>query len=165
MAPVFRKFTKRVVILVNILTVVVFLLACTNAVLHPERWWFIAILGLAFPILLAIVALFFVFWLLFRSRWAFLSLAALLVGFTNIRALIGFHFNKDFKLSKPQGAIRILTWNVTSFDGQTKPIKTTKTYRKEMLQFIQKQQPDILCFQEYMEPYMSKGYYNNIEDL
>src|SRR5687768_6880047 len=110
MSTRFRNFTKRVFVIINIIVAALFLLACANAFLHPERWWFIAILGLAFPFLLTLMVVFVVFWAFFRSKWVFLSVAVLLIGFTNIRALISFHFGQRFHVQKDTSSIRILTW-------------------------------------------------------
>jgi endonuclease/exonuclease/phosphatase family metal-dependent hydrolase len=165
MAPVFRKITKRVFIIINIVVCSLFLLACCNAFLPPQQWWFIALLGLTFPFLLAIVATFLIFWIVFRSRWAFLPLACLILGFTNIRAAISFNFGKTFKEEKPEGSIRLLTWNVTWFDEQLKADKSRISYRQKMLEFIKEQNPDILCFQEYFEPRTKHYSYNNKTDI
>lgn len=165
MAFVFRKITKRVFIIINLVVVSAFLLACCNAFLNPMHWWFVSLLGLAFPFLLALVILFGIFWLIFRSRWAWLSLACLLLGYFNIRALIGFNYGKDFNKTKPANALRVLSWNVTWFDEQTKIDKTRKTWRKQMLEFITKTNADVMCFQEYVEPNTPKLPYNNREDI
>jgi endonuclease/exonuclease/phosphatase family metal-dependent hydrolase len=165
MAVAFRKITKRVFIIINICFVVVFLLACLNIYLNPQQWWPVALLGLGFPFLLIIVFGFFVFWVIFRSKWAFLSLAAMLIGFTNIRALVAFNFRDEFELKKEPGTLRVLTWNVSWFDHQNKPTKTTKTYRKQMLDYIAAQDADVLCFQEYIEPDPKKFNYNNRADI
>ena len=115
-----RKFTKRFVIVANIITVSLFLLACANVFLHPDKWWFFAILGLAFPFLLLFTIFFLVPWAIARSKWIFLSLGALILGYSNIRALIGFNFAADFAPPKKENTIRILTWNVKWFDEQRK---------------------------------------------
>lgn len=160
-----RTITKRFFIITNIITVALFLLACVNIWLPPDKWWFIAFLGLAFPFLLALVVAFLIWWLLFRSKWAFLPLAALMLGYSNIRALIGFHSNAGFSLSKPENSIRILSWNVKWFDEQTKEVKGQRSHRKDMLDFIRQQQPDVLCFQEYFEPAYSAPAYSNVRDI
>jgi len=166
MAKFVRKFTKRIFIISNIIVAVFFLLACTNIFLNPQYWWFIAVLGLAFPFLLVLVIAFLILWLIFRSRWAYLSLALLLIAFTNIRALIGFHFSADFNQEKDAGSLRILTWNVMWFDAQTKPDKTQKPRRKEMMDFINEQQADVLCFQEFLEGENEKKIsYSNIDEI
>ena len=165
MAPVFRKFTKRVFITINIVLSCVFLLACCNSFLPPQQWWFIALLGLTFPFLMVLVAAFCLFWLVFRSRWALLSFATLLLGYTNIRALVGFHYGKNVQEQKPANSIRILTWNVSWFDEQLKADKSRISYRKKMLDFIAEKQPDVLCFQEYFEPHSRRYPYNNRTDI
>jgi endonuclease/exonuclease/phosphatase family metal-dependent hydrolase len=80
--------------------------------------------------------------------------------------LIGFHFFSDFKQEKDTGSIRILTWNVMWFDEQTKPDKTLKPRRKEMLDFIKNQEADVLCFQEFLEGNSEKKIsYSNIDEI
>lgn len=161
MAVVFRRITKRVFIIIHLTLSCLFLLACCNAFLNPMHWWFISLLGIAFPFLLIGVLLFLIFWLLFRSRWALLSVLCLLLGYFNIRALIGFNFGKDFNATKPAGSLRILSWNVTWFDEQTKADKSRISYRDDMLKFISSLDADILCFQEFLEPNSTKIPYNN----
>lgn len=164
MAPVVRKVTKRFFIITNIIVVILFLLSCANMFLEPAKWWFLAMLGLAFPFLLFLVIVFLVFWICFRSKWALLPIGALIAGASNIRALVAFHFTSDFQQQKKEGAIRILSWNVKWFDGQRKEHPQDKSYRNDMLAFIGKQNADVLCFQEFLEPFMP-GYRSNVSDI
>ncbi|NII24286.1 endonuclease/exonuclease/phosphatase family protein [Pseudoflavitalea sp. X16] len=157
-----RTIAKRVFIVVHIGIATLFLCSCANAFLPPEKWWFFALLGLAFPFLLLLVIIFLLFWTLFRSRWAFLSLAVLLLGFTNIRALIGFH-SGGFTPAKSEQSIRIMSWNVRWFDEQKRATKGAYPKRKQMLEFIKEQDADILCFQEYFES--NRTNYSNLKDL
>lgn len=157
-----RTIAKRFFIITHVGIVVLYLLSCANAFLHPEKWWFFALLGLGFPFLLVLVIGFLIFWTLFRSRWAFLSLAALLLGYTNIRAFIGFH-GEDFKDTRQEKSIRILSWNVRWFDEQKRITPGAYPSRKQMLAFIKEHNPDILCFQEYFET--NKVNYSNLKDI
>jgi endonuclease/exonuclease/phosphatase family metal-dependent hydrolase len=165
MPPVFRTVTKKIFIIINMAVVALFLMGCANSWLEPGTWWMIALLGLAFPFLLFFTAAFFIFWIIFRSKWAFLSLTALILGYQDIRALVGIHFNEDkYAVQKQEGDIRVLTWNVLSFDEPNRNIKHPSTYRNNMFDFIKEQDPDVLCFQEYLEP-NSKKYYSNVQDM
>lgn len=157
-----RTIAKRVFVILHIGIVLLFLLSCANAFLHPEKWWFFALLGLAFPYLLILVIVFLLFWTLFRSKWAFLSLVALLLGFTNIRALIAFHPG-EYSTTKQAQTVRVMTWNVRWFDEQKRITKGAYPSRKQMLSFIKEQDPDILCFQEYFET--NKVNYSNLKDI
>lgn len=165
MAPVFRKFTKRVLIVVSIVISSLFLLACSNAILPPQTFWFISILGLGFPFLLVLVVAMLILWIVFRSRWVLLPLACLALGYTNIRALFAFNFGKENNLEKPASTLRVLSWNVSWFDEQKRADKHRVSFRKNIFEFIEKMQPDVLCFQEYVEPNTRFRDYNNRKDI
>lgn len=160
-----RSFTKRIFIGISILLVVVFLLACCNIWLNPQEWWWVAVLGLGFPIILLAVICCLVFWLIFKSRWAILPFVALLLGYSNIRALIGVHFATSFNKEKAPNSLRILSWNVSWFDNQRKSDKNQKSRRKEMLEYIASQNADVLCFQEYLESNIKDDEYSNEKEF
>lgn len=160
-----RSFTKRIFIGISILLVVVFLLACCNIWLNPQEWWWVAVLGLGFPFILLAVICCLLFWLIFKSRWAILPFVALLLGYSNIRALIGVHFSASFNKEKAPNSLRILSWNVSWFDNQRKSDKNQKSRRKEMLEYIASQNADVLCFQEYLESNIKDDEYSNEKEF
>ncbi|HSB92817.1 MAG TPA: endonuclease/exonuclease/phosphatase family protein [Flavitalea sp.] len=164
MAPAFRTVTKRIFIVVNIVVVVVFLLACANRFLEPSQFWMVSFLSLAFPFLLFFVAAFVIFWILFRSKWVFFSIAALVIGWSNIRALIGFNKDVPYQKEKPADCLRILTWNVRNFNETSRTIEQSTSKRVEIFDFITEYQPDVLCFQEFLEPNYVR-FYSNVNDL
>src|SRR5260221_10193730 len=97
-----RKFTKRFLIITNIVVAFLFLLACANTFLHPDKWWVISLLGLIFPLLLIIVFGFFIFWLFFYSRrLSLISLFVLIIGWQNIHAFLAFNITKKHVGEKP----------------------------------------------------------------
>src|ERR1700720_2079255 len=149
----FRKLTRRLFIILNIVAVTLFLLACANAFLHPGRWWIISILGLIFPLLLLLVSAFFLFWLFVPGRrgWAWLSGLALLAGWSNIRSFLAFHPGQSFTVQKTPHSLRVLTWNVRSWDEFSGKKGGALAHRSGMMEFIRGEQPDVLCFQEFFE--------------
>jgi len=151
MPKVVRKITKRFFIILNIILVIFFLLACLNNFLDPARWWFIAVLALAIPFLLLGLILFIIFWAIFKSKWAFLSLGAILLGFFTIRAVIGFNFASGYSQEKQESSIRVLTWNIHSWDEMFKKSKGNTVNRAKMLEYIRNQNADIVCLQEFFE--------------
>src|ERR1700712_4346363 len=155
-----RNFTRRLFIILNIVAVILFLLACANAFLHPGRWWIISLLGLIFPLLLLFVLIFLVFWLFIpcRRAWACLSLATLLLGWSNIHAFFAFHPGHRFTAEKPPHSLRILTWNVRSWDEFMTKKPDIHAHRAGMMEFAGQQQADILCFQEFFESHSSKDF-------
>jgi endonuclease/exonuclease/phosphatase family metal-dependent hydrolase len=159
----FRKFTKALTLISNVIVVFLFLLSCLNAYLPTGKWIIISLLGLFFPLLLLLVIGFFVFWLFFHSRkYALISLMALIIGWQNIHALFAFDIHKRFISEKSSNALRILTWNVQGWDEFTTRKIGTSDHRPKMMAFIKQQNPDILCFQEFFEPKKLKGLSSNI---
>lgn len=151
MAPIFRKLTKRFFIIANVIAVLFFLIACLAAYCNPVTYWMVAILGVGFIFFTVIVLLFLVFWLLFRSRWAFLSLAAIMLGWFQIHAFFAFNPFSSFYVSKQNDAFRVLTWNVSRWDEMNKHARGGTSNRLKMFEFIKSQDADILCLQEFFE--------------
>jgi endonuclease/exonuclease/phosphatase family metal-dependent hydrolase len=148
-----RKFTIRFFILLNIIAGILFLLTCCNTFLHPDKWWFISLLAFFFPLFLILLLVFLFIWLFVRKRYAIISLFCLLIGWKNIHAFFGFSLaNHDFS-HKDSSSLRILTWNVRSWDEFTTKKLDASGHRLPMLKLVGKQQADILCFQEFFEPY------------
>lgn len=158
-----RKFTKRFIVLSNIIVAAVFLLACCNSFLHPDKWWFVSLLGLIFPLLLLIVFGFFIFWLFFSARrLALVSLIAMVIGWNNIHAFLAFHVGSGFKNEKQTGALRVLTWNVRGWDEFITAKAGASGHRKKMMKFLQQQNADVMCFQEFFESHDPKELLDNI---
>lgn len=115
---------------------------------NPARFWPLAFLGLAFPILLLLVLFFLFFWLVLAPRYSLLSLGALLVGFRVIGATFAFHLNSSHAPVKP-GSITILSYNVHYFRPYNDTPDQKGRIGREMLGLIRDQHPDIACFPEY----------------
>ncbi len=149
----FRKFTRHLFVILNGIAVLLFLLACANAFLKPVKCWPISLLGLLFPLLLLMVFVFFLFWLFIPGRrvWALVSLVTMIVGWSNIHALLAFHVGGHFSTIKPPHSIRILTWNVRSWDEFITKKIGASGHRSKMMEFIGQQNADVLCFQEFFE--------------
>ena len=160
-----RNFGRHLFIIGNGLVVLLFLLACANSFLHPGKWWLISILGLVFPYLFLLVVLFFFINLFTRAfrRWALLSGVALLIGWSNIRHFIAMHPGKAFTEERQPGTtLRILTWNIRSFDEFAGKKRPGPRHRPQMLDFIGEQNADVLCLQEFYEPLTRHGLESNI---
>jgi endonuclease/exonuclease/phosphatase family metal-dependent hydrolase len=151
MAKFFRKFTKRFFIFSHIAVVVVFLVACLAAYCHPVTYWYVAVLGVGLILLAIGVLFFFFFWLTFRSKWALLSVAALVAGWFQVQALFGFNAFTTYTPYKKPGSFRVLSWNVSRWDEMNKRKKGGSSNRLSMFEYIRNQDADILCVQEFFE--------------
>jgi endonuclease/exonuclease/phosphatase family metal-dependent hydrolase len=154
---ILQKFAKRIFIVSNTVCVILFLLACANGFLHPSKWWVISLLSLFFPLLLLLVFAFLVFWLCSYTRsLALLSGIALVIGWPNIHSFFAFHPAAGFDLKKPAGALRVLTWNVRSWDEFITKKAGTSGHRAKMMEFLGDQNADLMCFQEFFESHNTK---------
>ncbi|MBC8034416.1 MAG: endonuclease/exonuclease/phosphatase family protein [Chitinophagaceae bacterium] len=165
MTPAFRKFTKRLFVVSNIITVLFFFLAALAAYVNPGQYWIIGVLGVGFIFFLTAVIAFLIVWLLVRSKWVWLSVAALVICWSQIYAVFGFHFLSKYEQEKQPGALRVLQWNVTSFDEVNKARKGGITYREEMMDYIAEQDADVLCFQEFFESSVPKYHDPNLAPI
>ena len=147
-----RTFTKRLFILLNIGFAVLFLLSCCNAFLHPDRWWFIALLAFFFPLFLILLILFIVFWIFACPRYVLISIIVMLAGWKNIHAFFGFSLAPHDFLKKDSTSIRIMTWNVRRWDIFSTKKNRDSGHRLQMMDIVGKQNADVLCFQEFYEP-------------
>ena len=135
-----KDFTLRIIAGANIATIVVMLLIGYSDRVNPTNHPLIANLGLLFPVLLIANLAFLAFWLMFRVKWAAIPVAGLVLGFQPIRVYTPFNRNP----ATPQGSIKVMSYNVFNFSTWTDTSEPS-----EILQYIKRQNPDILCMQEY----------------
>jgi endonuclease/exonuclease/phosphatase family metal-dependent hydrolase len=158
MAGALQRFTKRFFITCNILLVIVYLLACFIPFLNAGKYWPIAILGLGFPLMLVLLIAFILIWAIVRSKWAFLPLVALIISWQQISAFFAFGMPSSQPGPPPENSLRVLSWNVSSWDEANKHKNGGQSHRRDMLALIRSQDPDILCLQEFFE-FESSNYY------
>ena len=156
-----RRFTKKALVIANISIVLVFLLACLVPYLDPSSWWFVSVIGLAFPFLLVAVVLFFIFWLFVKLKFVIISAIALLAGVKNVSLLFAIHTQPSFNYSKKKTALRVVTWNVARFIELRQNNNKGSQARLKMMELLKQQNADILCLQEFHTS-VNPDYYNNI---
>ena len=135
-----KEFTFRIIAGANIATIVVMLLIGYSDRINPTVHPLIANLGLLFPVFLVANLAFLAFWLMFRAKWALIPVAGLLLGFQPIRIYTPFNRNA----ATPEGSIKVMSYNVfyfSTWDDTAQP--------SEILSYIKRQNPDILCMQEF----------------
>ncbi len=146
-----KKSANSLFITLNIFLAALYLLVCLVPIIDSGIFWYLSMLGLIFPILLFGVIAFFIGWLIIRSKWALVSLTALLISWQQIAAVLSFHTPQTFNDAKAAGNLRLLSWNVSSWDELNKAKKGGTSYRTLMFEEVKKCNADILCFQEFLE--------------
>lgn len=134
----------------NLILLLFYLSACLVPFLNAGNHWFIALLGLAFPLLFFAILGFCIYWLIRKSKWLFPSVAALVLGWQQIAVSFVFNTKKYFIVTKQPETLRVLSWNLSSW-GETNRYNWVKAnYRNKMIDLIKKTGADVLCFQEYI---------------
>src|SRR3990170_7618529 len=162
MSKFLRTITKRLFIFSNILAVLIFLIACLAAYCNPVTYWGVALMGVGLIFIVITLLIFFIFWVFVKSKWAFLSVLALAIGWFQIRALFAIHLFLSFNETKQPDSFRILTWNVSRFDEMNNHPGGNNLNRLNIFDFIAKQDADIVCLQEFFESHRPDLYQVNI---
>ena len=151
------KLGGKIIFVINSLVAFLLLLSYLLPYVPPQSFATLSVLSLGVPLLIILNIVFFVYWLLRVKKQILLSLVVLLLGWNHVGSLYKFSFSKKVKDSEN---ISIMTYNVRLFNKfEWLPSKTVK---QEIINFIETENPDILCLQEYRtgDPIVLDGYYN-----
>ena len=137
-------------------------LACLAGKLDPREYKYIPFFGLAYPFLLCLNVVMIAWWII-RKQWTFAisSMIVILIGWQAFNASIGFFGKEDIGPKADSSMIRMMTYNVHSFKPYGEEI--IETVKEQMLDLIEDENPDIICFQEYFTRF--KGPYDITDSL
>lgn len=158
----YRRFTKIIFLILNILVAVVFLLACLAPYLDPQKWWAVSLIGLGFAFLIVTLIAFLLFWLVFKPGYMLISILALAIGYKSISVFFAFHIPDKFDYDKPPGTLRVVHWNVARFVEWKRNNNKGSQTRMKMMDLIKEQNADVLCFQEFFTS-TDPVYYDNFQ--
>jgi endonuclease/exonuclease/phosphatase family metal-dependent hydrolase len=164
MAATYRRITRIVFIVLNSIVALVFLLACLAPILNPVKWWYIALLGLGFGVIVITLIAFIFFWAVFNPRLILISLLSLLIGYKSIGTFFAFNTSQKFNYQKNKETLRIVHWNVARFTEWRKNNNKGSQTRLKMLDQIKEQNADILCMQEFFTS-TDPIYYDNLDPI
>lgn len=142
----FRRFTKKFFIIINIVIALLFLLGCYASWLNPTYFWFLGLLTLGAFYLLLLLLCFIFFWFFIKPKWSIISIAAMLLAYKPIGNIVPFRFSSSFNKEKKESSLRLMSWNVEHFDILEH--KTHPENKEQMLELINSYNPDVAFFQE-----------------
>ena len=149
------KFFSKLVFIANSLAAFLLLISYLLPYVPPKSFATLSVLSLGVPLLISINIVFFVYWLLQVKKQMLLSLVVLLLGWNYLGSL--YKFSSSKKVEEPNN-LSVMSFNVRLFNKYNwKPNKTTK---EDIIDFIHKESPDVLCIQEYSrgKPIKLNGY-------
>jgi len=122
------------------------LLSYISVYISPAKFWIPAFFGLFFWLLLVLNLFAGIFWALLRSKIAWVNLLVLLPAILYLSLFIQVGHN----IPEPSGpTIKLMTYNVHLFGQLNKDKNITLSTFSE---YINKENPDILCLQEIAAP-------------
>jgi len=144
-----NKFTNKVLLILNILSATALMLAYLAPLVNPAKMFVPALFGLAYPYLLLVNLIFLLIWLIRLKKEVLLSLIVILLGWNHLNNLIPINFKNSGipESANPERMFKALSYNVRGFDVY----RWTKEpqAKQEIFDFIKKQDPDLVCIQEY----------------
>lgn len=140
-----RKLIKIALFFLTLVSALTLLLAYLSVHVNPEVFWFLGLIGLAYPFLLLVNIIFLVYWIVRWKRYFIISLIAILLGVSHFTNFFQLPFGKENQTSENQ--IKVLTYNVHLFQLYAWA-KEAPTHNK-IFKFIKDQNPDIVCLQEF----------------
>ena len=137
-----KRFLRNILLTVNFFLVIALLLAYLSVYLNPATTSLPALFGLAYPYLVAANIIMVVVWVLFRKWFALISVVAIALGFGYIHNFIRFTNHGQ----EVHHDLKVMSYNVRLFNIYEEAERNS--YNK-MLQLFRKEDPGILCLQEY----------------
>ena len=135
-----KTFTTNLVAGANIVTVILMLLAGFSDRLNPADHPLLSCFGMAFPVFLVVNLLFLFFWLTFKWRKAWIPILGYALAYVPISIYMPVNMRQDL----PEGAIKLLSYNVCQYGGNYKYEQGFDT----VYNYLKRQNADIVCIQE-----------------
>lgn len=129
----------------NILLILLTLVSYLSPAASPDGLWPISFLGLIYPWLLLANILFVIFWTVQGKWYALLSLGCILVGWGQVKSILGFNFPTEISGEAP--VIRVLSLNCHGLRDLNNYDHYLQTDKITIL--LHGKDPDILCLQEF----------------
>jgi len=160
----FRKMIIFLLFVANCVAALGLLFAFLAQYFPPTWFSYGAFCGLGFIYIIAINALFVILWLPIKYPFSLISLSLILINVGTI--------DKHFQLKETEkptacvNCIKVMSYNVKLFGlYDTEDKKVRKQNKNKILQYIQDEQPDIVCFQEYFYDKSGKLNFNTTDTL
>lgn len=144
-----RSISKKIMFVLTLVCCAFYLLSLLPLLISPVSWWLIGFFGLAFPYLFILLVFVIIFWLIAKPRYTWLPFLVLLMGYKQAYVIFGIHFHSTFNINKMPGTLRIVDWNVGNMYGLSNNTDTRKHNRTEIAALVLRQNPDVICLQEF----------------
>lgn len=139
---------RNVVGVISIIAFTSLLLSYLSPFINPNTIKFIPLFGLAYPFILLSNILLLIFWLVVKSKWAWVIGITIIIGGK-------LHF-RVFTLGSDDDnedaiELSIMSYNVRLFDRYNSDRKKSYTTKDKIFNFLRENSTDVICFQEFYQ--------------
>lgn len=141
------KLGGKLIFVINSLVAFLLLVSYILPYIPPKSFATLSVLSLSVPLLILLNIVFFIYWLLRVKKQLLLSFVVLLLGWNYMGSMYKFSSSKNVDDSDN---ISIMSYNVRLFNIFS--WLPSNTVKEDILEFLYKENPDILCLQERGNP-------------
>ncbi len=138
------SWLKKLMVFLNLIALLALLAAYAALYIDPRTFWPLAFAGLAYPVILATNLFFVLAWLVTWKKYLFISLIAILAGWSQIMTLFPVRFSGT--APQPTGTMKVISYNIHGFNYIQSDYSDTQ---RKASRFLRLEQPDFACFQEF----------------
>ena len=163
-----RPVYQKILIFLNICVVIAYLFVCLVPFVNTGENWFVAVPGIIFPILFFVLISFTIVWIILKSKMIWVNVIAIVLGIQQILAVFSFHLPNKFIDQKAPNTLRVLQWNVMGWDQGEERNNIENgghALRPLMMDVVQTQNADVLCFEEFFESKDTTVFKSNISTI
>lgn len=136
-----------VIVALCLLTAIATILGVLSSRIDPHLFPLGPFLGLLLPVFIALDAAFLVYWAVWRKRWFWIPVVALLVSLDFVFSLFRVSFAQE---PAPDGTeLKVATYNTHNFTFSGDP----RIIMKRIAAFMEEEQVDVVCLQEFLGHY------------
>lgn len=160
-----QSWLIRLLWILNILWLAALLLSYLAAYISPAKIWWLALFGLGYGTALVVNLFFILFWLFRRDKRFRYSLLLAILGIGKIFGMFQLNFTpqEEEATQWKKGRIKVMSFNVRLFDLYNW-FHNADT-RDRIFEFLQKEKPDVICFQEFFTSDLPNRTYKNDDTL
>ncbi len=150
------RLIKAIVHYAAIAVSITLLLSYASSLVPPNRFWYLQLLGLAYPGLLIATVLLTILNFILKKRFIF-SILILLIGVFTHAKYFGIDFKSPDLTSFSERELKVMSFNVRMFDAYKFITPELTDSRGEFMELFKNESVDILCIQEYVEDETNKN--------
>jgi len=140
---------KKVMLILNWFAVFCLFLSYLAPYINPNSFWPIAFFGLFYPAFLIINILFFLFWLIKRNKYLWISLFSIVIGYTFLFRFVQWNGAEKSEDVDDGLQIKVVSYNVRLFDLYNWTGNQNEITRLKIIDSIRNENAGILCLQEF----------------